>query len=159
MLNVRVATRADIAAVDALLARAYPRLLKADYAPSMLVMALPLIARAQPGLVVSGRYFVAVDAAGQVLGAGGYSPDRRGRAGQVRHVVTDDRHQRQGIGRALLTHVLAEARAAGLERLDCMATLTAVRFYAALGFAVQGPITVPLAPGIDFPAVMMARAL
>jgi hypothetical protein len=55
MAQVRVAGPVDIAAVDALLARAYPRLLKADYAPSVLVTALPRIARAQPGLVAAGR--------------------------------------------------------------------------------------------------------
>ena len=51
MFVLRTASKQDIAAVDALLARAYPRLVKADYPPSALVMALPLISRAQPDLV------------------------------------------------------------------------------------------------------------
>ncbi len=40
-----------------------------------------------------------------------------------------------------------------------MSTLTAVPFYEAMGFTVIGPITVPLGPGIDFPAVSMRRAI
>jgi len=37
MFQNRATTKRDVAAVDVLLARAYPRLLKADYPPSTLV--------------------------------------------------------------------------------------------------------------------------
>ena len=72
-ITLRLATPADLAAVDALLARAYPRLLAADYPPSVLVIAVPLIARARPELLASGRYWLACDSAGTVLAAGGWS--------------------------------------------------------------------------------------
>jgi hypothetical protein len=72
-LTVRVATRADIASVDASLARAYPRLLKADYAPSVLVSALPRIARAQPRLLGCGSYFVVELQGTGIVGAGGWT--------------------------------------------------------------------------------------
>jgi GNAT superfamily N-acetyltransferase len=75
--------------------------------------------------------------------------------GHVRHVVTDWRHQRQGIGRALMEAVLADARGAGVGRMECLSTLTAERFYASLGFVARGPVMVPLRPGIDFPAIAM----
>ncbi|NCO85594.1 MAG: GNAT family N-acetyltransferase [Rhodobacterales bacterium] len=170
MFHVRTATWADIAAIDALLARAYPRLLRPDYPPSVLVTALPRISRAQPRLVTSGTYFVVEaqeeeEEGGAILGAGGWTRDAPGGAaahpglGHIRHVVTDDRQVRRGIGRALMTHVIATARAAGLTRLDCLSTRTAVPFYAAMGFAALGPVTVPLGPGIDFPAVAMTRAI
>jgi hypothetical protein len=55
--------------------------------------------------------------------------------------------------------VFAQARDAGMRRLECLSTLTAVPFYAAMSFATRGPVTVPLAPGIDFPAVAMVRDL
>jgi len=164
MPTVRIATRADVAAVDALLARAYPRLLKADYAPSMLVMALPLISRAQPGLVACGSYFV-VEEAGAVIGAGGWTAPAPGRGGtragvgNIRHVVTDDRAVRRGVGRALMTAVFTQAQGAGVRRLECLSTLTAVPFYAAMGFTARGAVKVPLGPGIDFPAVAMWRGL
>lgn len=72
MFKVRAATKQDIAAVDALLARAYPRLLKPDYPASMLVMALPKISRAQPDLVTCGTYYLVEDE-DRLLGAGGWT--------------------------------------------------------------------------------------
>lgn len=159
-MTVRAATPGDLAAVDALLARAYPRLLKPDYPPSVLVTALPLIARANPALLGSGTYFLAVQDGGGVIGAGGWTRDRRAPdLGHVRHVVTDDRQVRRGVGRAVIDRVLLTARAAGLHALECWSTRTAEPFYAALGFRALGPMEVPLAPGIAFPAIRMSRAL
>jgi GNAT superfamily N-acetyltransferase len=166
-LTVRVAGAADIAAVDALLAMSYPALLRADYPPSLQVLAVPLIARANARLVCSGRYYV-VEEAGALVGAGGWSraspPGRGGgrvrrRVGHVRHVVTDHRRTRRGIGRALVARVVADAIEAGVSVMECLSTRTAVPFYAACGFAEMGPLEVALAPGIDFPVVRMVRGL
>jgi len=163
-LTIDVATPADLAAVDALLARSYPVLLKPDYPPSVLVTALPLISRAQPRLLASGTYFVA-RAGEEIVGAGGWNAGApagavsAGGIGHIRHVVTDHRRTRQGIGRALMDRVFATARAAGVRHLACQATRTAVPFYAAVGFETLCEINVPLRPGIVFPAVRMARAL
>jgi GNAT superfamily N-acetyltransferase len=158
-LTLRTATPGDLSAVDALLARSYPKLLKADYPPSVLVLALPIISRARPSLLASGSYFVAETGEGRIVGAGGWTRGRGAGRGDVRHVVTDDRCVRQGVGRAVLDLVLETAAAAGLRQLDCQATRTAVPFYRALGFAETGRIEVPLAPGIVFPAVHMERRL
>ena len=167
--SLRRATPDDLSALDLLLARSYPRLLKADYPPSVVVLALPIIVRARPELLASGRYFVAVEGGtGRLLGAGGYSlaapapraaplGPREERTGHIRHVVTDPDRLRQGVGRAVMTCVLTAAGAEGVTLFDCLSTRTAVPFYAALGFAVVGPVTVPLAPGIDFPAIRMRR--
>ncbi len=154
-LVIRRAVPADLSAVDALLARSYPRLLKPDYPPSVLVTALPLISKANPSLLRSGTYFVAETADGAMLAAGGWTPAARSGSGSVRHVVTDDRHLRRGIGRALMTHAMAAARRAKITQLGCKSTFTAVPFYRALGFSELGPIEVTLAPGITFPAIEM----
>jgi hypothetical protein len=106
MLTIRRATPADIGAVDALLGRSYGPLLRADYPPSTLILALPRMARAQPRLLASGRYFLA-EKEGEVLGAGGWSTEAPGDGrifrglGHVRHVATDARAVRRGVGRAL----------------------------------------------------------
>ncbi|MDG1116542.1 MAG: GNAT family N-acetyltransferase [Flavimaricola sp.] len=161
---IRVATRADITAIDALLSRAYPRLLKHDYAPSILVTAIPLIARAQPRLVTCGTYYVVEDGE-TLIAAGGWTAAIPGRGGStpgranVRHVVTDDRQTRRGVGTALLGHVMEAARAAGMTWMHCTSTRTAEPFYAALGFTRLGDVTVPLGPGIAFPAIDMRRDL
>lgn len=159
-LTVRATTDRDLAAVDALLARAYPRLLKPDYPPSVLVTALPIISRARPELLSCGTYYLAETNAGAVIGAGGWTADARieGLA-HVRHVVTDDRAVRRGVGRAVIGHTLEQARAAGIVRLECWSTRTAERFYQAMGFETLGPMEVPLARGIGFPAVCMTCAL
>ena len=164
-MRIRIARPEDLAAVDALLALSYPRQLREDYPPSLMVTALPLIARAQPRLLASGTYYVAEEG-GAILGAGGWTrgiPEDRdsarpGRA-NIRHLVTDHRRTRQGIGRALMEHSFAAARAAGCDTAHATATRSAVPFYSALGFRTLGPVVVPLAPGIDFPAVAMERAL
>lgn len=169
-LTLRVATTDDLSGVDALLARSYPRLLAPDYPPSVMVTALPIIARARPSLMVSGRYSVVVDLAGLILGAGGWSlaaPAAEGAAagylagtGHVRHFVTDPAALRRGIAAAIMAEVLRAAHAAGVRRMECLSTRTAVPFYTAQGFVVMGAeVDVSLGPGIVFPAVPMQRDL
>lgn len=158
-IEIRPSTRADMAAVDALLARVYPRLLKADYPPSVLVTALPVISRARPELLICGTYYVAEEG-GVILGAGGWTPNARDPVrADIRHLVTDDRQLRRGIGRALMERSFAEAAEAGRTVMNCWATFTAVPFYRAVGFREVGPIDVPLQGGIPFPAMEMERAL
>jgi GNAT superfamily N-acetyltransferase len=171
-LTLRHATPADLAAVDALLARSYPRLLAKDYPPSVLVLAVPIISRARPELLASGCYWLAEDGTGRVVGAGGWSAsapnpsDVSGGPGaqqaglaHVRHVATDPDAVRRGIGRALMTRVMAEARATGHRQMECLSTLMAVPFYASVGFEAVGAVTVNLRPGIYFPAIRMVCAL
>jgi GNAT superfamily N-acetyltransferase len=164
-LSVRRASPADLSAVDRLLSRSYPQLLAADYPPSTLVLAVPRIARARPELLASGTYVLAESPEGRVLAVGGWSraapsgADGPADTGHVRHVATDPEVTRRGIGRTLLNRVMEDARAAGVQRLDCLSTRTAVPFYSALGFRVVGPVDVSLGPGIAFPAVRMIADL
>jgi N-acetylglutamate synthase-like GNAT family acetyltransferase len=125
-----------------------------------MVTLVPLIARARPELLASGRYFVVADSAGRVLGAGGYSLSAPVSAvqralGHIRHVATDPDVTRQGIGRRLMAAVFEAARAEGVQHLDCLSTRTAVPFYASVGFTVLGPVEVPIIPALSFPAVRM----
>lgn len=159
-LTIRAASLDDLSAVDALLARSFPKLLKADYLPSVLVTALPLISRAQPDLLQSGRYYVG-ELGGQVVAAGGWSRDRRHRTlGHIRHLVSDDRYLRRGHARAVIAHTLRAAGANGICEMECHSTLTAVAFYEAMGFEREGAMQMELRPGVLFPAEKMRlRAL
>lgn len=160
-LALRRALPADLAAVDRLMARSFSRLLRADYPPSVWVLAAPRLGRANPALLASGRYWLAHDA-GALVGAGGYELGRAadgGRRAEVRQLATDPDHLRRGVARAILDRVIAAAAAEGCRRLDTLATRTAVPFYAALGFAVLGERVMGLAPGIAFPVVAMTRAV
>ncbi len=156
---IRSSTKADFSAVDALLARTYPKLLKADYPPSVLVTALPIISRARPELVGCPTYFVAEED-GAILGAGGWTPDAKDASkGHIRHLVTDDRHLRRGIARSLMQHSFDTARSAGVSQMECWSTHTAVPFYESVGFISIGLIEVPLGAAITFPSVRMMRSL
>ena len=160
-ITLRTAVPSDLAGIDRLLGRSYPRLLAPDYPPSTLVLAVPRFARAQPELLASGHYFVAEDAQGRILAAGGWS--RRNPTGgpvgetmgHVRHVATDPDAARQGLGRMVMDGVIRDARAAGILWLDCLSTRTAVPFYQALGFRAVQPRDLVLAPGISFPVLRM----
>ena len=163
MVQVRIATERDLGQLDALFAKSYPRLLAADYPPSVLVTAIPLIARANPSLVASGTFFVA-EIEDRIVGAGGWTP--RGPMGEAaesvahaRHFVADPDHMRRGIASTILTTCIEGAVDAGFRGMACYATRTAVPFYAANGFAVKGEVEIDLRPGIKFPAVAMVRKL
>jgi predicted N-acetyltransferase YhbS len=162
-LTFRLAARDDLAAVDALMARSYARLLAADYPPSVLVTALPLIARARPELLASGTYWLAEDGEGRIVGAGGWTRAARGwgrppgATAQVRHLITDAGQVRRGIARRLMGKVLSQAEAAGISGMECLSTRTAVPFYRAIGFRELGEVAISLRPGIEFPAVQMIR--
>ena len=164
--RIRPATAADIEAVDALLSRAYPLLLKEDYPPSVRVTAIPLLARAQPGLVTCGTYYVADAGTSGIVGAGGWTSHdpfsgaaSGSRSGHVRHFATDPGFLRQGVARRLLAQSVEEARVAGLVAFNCYATRSAVPFYQSQGFTVIDERSFVLRPGIAFPAVRMRRPL
>jgi GNAT superfamily N-acetyltransferase len=158
-MDLRPSTLEDLAAVDALLARSYPVLLREDYPPSVLVTALPLISRAQPELLVSGSYYVATEGAG-ILGAGGWTVDRQTPSkAHIRHLVTDYRHLRRGIAGQIVSLSMRIAKDRGIDEMECWSTYTAEPFYQAMGFETLALIDVPLAPGIAFPAKRMRRLL
>ena len=165
ILTLRRARPSDLDAVERLLKRSYPRLLRPDYPPSVMVTALPIIVRARPELLASGRYFLAEAEDGTLLGAGGWSTaSPLGDAvvegtGHVRHVVVDPGQVRQGVGRALMGEVISDALRHGVKWLDCLSTRTAVPFYGALGFRVLHEVEVGLRPGIMFPSVRMMRQI
>lgn len=170
-LTLRVAQRTDLAAVETLLSRSYPRLLAADYPPSVMVTALPIISRARPELLASGRYYLVFDSGGKLLGAGGWSAAAPGPSdqpevtasvasvGHVRHLATDPDALRRGVARRVMQAVFEAATLAGVTGMECLSTRTAVDFYRSVGFRTVGPVEVPLRAGIVFPAVRMVRDL
>ena len=164
-ITLRRARPSDLGAVERLLKRSYMRLLRADYPPSVMVTALPLIVRARPELLASGRYFLAEAEDGALLGAGGWSAASPlgdvavADMGHLRHVAVDPDSVRQGVGRAIMGEVISDALRHGVKWLDCMSTRTAVPFYQALGFRFMHDAEVGLRPGIVFPAVRMMRQI
>lgn len=163
--RLRAATPDDARDVTALLERSYRALMRSAYPQDLLARALPLITRANPALLASGTYFVAVSGAGAAVGSGGWTPAApdtgsvERAVGHIRHFATDSAWTGRGIGRAVYDRSAQQAVGAGIRRFVCYASLNAVPFYAALGFAEIRPIEIPLADDLSFPAMLMQRDL
>ncbi|MFM8581608.1 MAG: GNAT family N-acetyltransferase [Planctomycetaceae bacterium] len=75
------------------------------------------------------RYTLVAEREGQLLGFGELLP-----SGHVDCFYVHHAHQRQGVGRAILAGLEAEAARLGLQRLDLEASLTAQPFFEACGW-------------------------
>jgi GNAT superfamily N-acetyltransferase len=167
VISVRVATLDDTDAVTAVLQASYPVLMRPAYPPAMLEPALALMTRANPALLASGTFFVALDETGTIAGCGGWTAGRPGPdpapsdavTGHVRQFAVHPDRLLHGIGRALIERTIGDARAAGMTRLSCYSSLVAVAFYASAGFTVVGPQTIFLMPGVPLDAVVMELLL
>lgn len=159
--TLRTARSGDAKAVTGLLRLSYATLLAPDYESGLLATLLPLIGRANPVLLRSGRFFVVEDAHGKMLACGGWSPEIPGTAdivpgeAHVRHFGTHPSAVRMGAGRLILSHCIDGARAAGNKTLHCYSTHTGVPFYASLGFQPLEDIIVPIGGTAGMPSVLM----
>lgn len=160
-MRVRTATPNDAETVGAVLAESYPRLMREAYPDDLLERALPMITRANPELLRSGRYHIAESEAGEAMACGGWSdrPPGGGPDGHahVRHFATHPDWTGKGAGRAIYETCEAEAAAAGFGGFVCFSSLNGAGFYAALGFRRVREIRVPMGGGIRFPSVLMVR--
>ncbi|MDX6284403.1 MAG: hypothetical protein QOH03_5474 [Kribbellaceae bacterium] len=162
--RVRPARLDDLAAIERVFAASYPALMAGAYEPALLARALPMMTKAQPGLVGSGTYYVAA-AEGEIVGCGGWSreaPDvPAGEEGvaHIRHLAVAQGWIRRGIGRALYRRCEECARAAGIRVFECYSSLNGEPFYRALGFSRLAVIEVPMAPGTTLPSIHMRRAI
>lgn len=162
-IELRLATPGDVDVLTALLAASYARLAEA-YDPVLFAKALPLMAAANPKLLASGTYHVAlVD--GQPAGCGGWTLDPPGGGSRIdgvahiRHFATHPAHLRKGVGRHLLDRCFDEAHQAGAVAMRAWSTLPGEAFYSAAGFVRLRPIDVPMGPGITLPSIEMERPL
>lgn len=165
--SVRPAGPEDADAVGALLRASYPPLMAAGYPADVLERALPAMMRANPLLLRSGTYHLAVEDSGSVIGCGGWTREPPGApcqpvdptVGHIRHFATHPDALRRGVGTALLSRCIDEARVAGVRRLECLSSLVAERFYGSAGFRPVGKRSVILAPGVQFDSIVMALDL
>jgi putative acetyltransferase len=92
----------------------------------------------------SGRFVPVAEQAGRPVGFAELEPD-----GHIDRAYVSADHQGQGIGRRLLSAVVAEGRRVGLVRLSTEASITARPFFEARGFTVLAPQVVTLR-GVEF---------
>ena len=174
-ISIRAATRADIPALERLIATSAATLGQGFYAPEALTMAIRTIFGVDTALVDDGSYLVA-ECDGALAGCGGWSrfatlfggdryADRSaavlvpGRdAARIRAMFTAPGFARRGVGSAIMKAGEARARAAGFDRLALIATLSGVAFYETHGFVAEPGVTVD-AGGIAVPFVPMTKIL
>lgn len=183
--KIRPATPSDAAAVQELLQTSYSQLLAADYEADLLATALPLICQANPELLTCGTWYVVFHPTShQLVGCGGwtgYSPmaQRQNTAKEdaraettdtvkqnepphLRHFACHPQWTRRGVASLIWKRTLQDMTAAYRgeipDKLEVFSTLSAVPFYASLGFCQTRPLEIPLNDGAClFPAMLLTR--
>lgn len=163
--KIRAATPRDSQAVERLLFRCYGQLLIADYGSEYIARALPIVSKPRPELLESATFYLVLTSDGDLAGCGGWSfTNPRSQtidddSGHIRHVATDPDFVRAGVATALLTHIIDEAQANSVPRLECLSTTTAAPFYARCDFVEIERIDLPIAKGLDLATIVMERPL
>jgi putative acetyltransferase len=144
----------DAAALLALFQDTIRRVNSRDYAPNQIA------AWASDDLDVAGwssrfegRFVPVAEENGRPVGFAELEP-----TGHIDRMYVSADHQGRGIGRLLLSAVVAEARRAGMVRLFAEVSTTARPFFEANGFVVLAPQVVTVR-GVDFVNYRMERVL
>jgi len=162
--SLRTARPDDVGQVSALLERSYLPLWAGHYEAALLDAVAPLVTRANPRLLASGTFFVAMSDCGIAVGCGGWTHEAPGTGvledgiGHIRHFATDADWLRLGIGGAIIRRCIAEAKVEGLTTLMADSARGAELFYAAFGFQPLGP-SAPMIGDTILPGTMMRLAL
>jgi len=178
-LALRLATAADIPALDQLIEPSVRTLQRDDYTPEQIAGALGTVLGLDTQLVSDGTYFIAEARAGCahfLAGCGGWSKrktlfgsdraevrepellDPKTDAARIRAFFIHPDFARRGIGSKILEACESAARAAGFSRFEMGATLTGVPLYLARGYQVRERIEVPLRNGHTLPVLRMAKS-
>ena len=174
--TVRAATPADIAALEQLMAGSARSLWRTDYTDEQIQAALGTRMEVDRAMILAGTYYV-VEVGGEIVGCGGWSrwrtvfdtnaavaeetarPDPAREVARIRGFFVHPDWTRRGIGRLLLEHCEAAARAHGFITAELMATLTGRRFYQVCGYAAGAPLQESLGRGLTIELVPMRKAL
>lgn len=165
MERLRTASPDDRAPVSDLLGLSYQVLMAGAYPADLLAQALPMISKANPVLLASGRYGLIEDEAGRLLACGGWSLERPGSGdvveglAHIRHFAVHPDAVRHGLGRQLYQWCEDAARIAGMTDFECHASLNAEGFYRRLGFRRSREFGLQLRAGITLPAIEMMKEL
>ena len=172
----RPAAPADIPTLHALIDASVRELSRGFYTEAQIESALRYVFGPDTQLIADGTYYV-VPAREGFAAAGGWSKRRtlfggdqmKGTVDSLLDPATDPArirafyvhpaHARQGLGRLLLEHCAAAARAAGFHRLELMSTMPGVPLYTAMGFIPieESPLTMP--DLVVLPMVRMGKSI
>jgi GNAT superfamily N-acetyltransferase len=173
-ITIRTAVPADAAALRRLHRASLWGLGVFDYTLAEIDSILRHVQTLDPELIETGRYYVA-EIGGELAGSGGWSEHALGQpmprsansnrpmsgtpSAKLRAIFVNPKFARAGIGRAVMAHIEAEARAAGLTRAEGLATLSSLRFYEGIGYTALRRLSMPLADGTMIALVHMKKSL
>ncbi len=173
----RVARRADIEQISALMRASVLEIFPRFYEPRQTASAALYIARLDVQLVEDGTYFVHEAQPGQIVACGGWSRrgklhagagdapgddrllDPRTEPARVRAMFVRSDWTRRGLGRAILESCRRAARDEGFETLALMATLPGEQLYRTFGFRVTARPLLTLDDGVQVRGVAMERPI
>ncbi len=173
---LRLAQLDDVPALNAMIECSARALSVGYYTPVQIAALVCHVFGVDTQLIADGTYFAAFE--GPALAACGgwsrrrtlYGGDQRLMGGvdwldpavdaaRIRAFFVAPAFARRGIGRQILEQCCAAAGAAGFTRLELMATLPGVPFYAALGFLSVRDVVDTLPDGTTVSFVLMQRAV
>jgi GNAT superfamily N-acetyltransferase len=174
MLTHRLASRADVSTLTALMDAAISQLQK-PYLDERQIASSRRIMGLDTQLIDDGTYFV-VEIDGMLAGCGGWSrratlyggDASQGRstalldptrdAARIRAMYTHPRHARKGVGRLILRLCEDAARSGGFRSVELMATLAGEPLYLACGYEPCQRLTDDRG-GVPVPLVRMRKSV
>jgi GNAT superfamily N-acetyltransferase len=175
-LELRMATKEDIPALNALIPASVRGLSQGYYTPAQIESALEYVFGVDSQLIADGTYFV-VEHDGQIVGAGGWSKrktlyggdqskadddpllDPAHDAAHIRAYYVHPDWARQGIGARIMYACEAAAKAEGFTRLDLGSTVQGEAFYRAMGYEVSERLEITMPDGAAIPYAEMTKTL
>ncbi len=171
---LRLATGAEIPALEALIRESVRALQTGDYTHRQIEGALGTVFGIDRQMVSDGTYFV-VECEGEIAACGGWSARRTPFGGdhspekddsfldpavdnaRVRAFFVRPGFARRGIGTKLFEACRDAAKVRGFKKLQLTATLTGVPLYEVLGFTAESRFSLPLPNGDELPVVLMTK--
>lgn len=173
---LRRAEAADIAAMEALIARSGIELSAGFYTPEQAQAVTRHVFGVDSQLVADGTYFL-IEQDGEIVACGGWSKrntlfggDRTKRGAdplldpatepaRIRAFFVAPHMARRGLGSRLMRHCSEQAALAGFQALELAATMPGVPLYLASGFTVVEEITLDLPGDVTVGLARMRREL
>jgi N-acetylglutamate synthase-like GNAT family acetyltransferase len=176
-LKLRLATMADIPALEKLIRQSVANLSAEFYTTVQIESALSHIFGVDTQLISDGTYFMA-ESGERLAGSGGWSKrktlfggdrskpvqadvllDPLFDAARLRAFYVHPECSRRGVGSRILSACEDAARAAGFQRIELVATLPGERLYSARGYVRVEALGLPMANGESLPAFLMTKPL
>ena len=176
MSELRFARRADIPALEDLIARSGRTLSIGYYSPLQAEAITRYVFGVDTQLIDDQTYF-AIEDAGRIVACGGWSRrrtlfggdqtksgqdpllDPRSEPARIRAFFVEPSMARRGLGRELLQVCVAASRQAGFTSLELVSTMPGEPLYLAHGFAIIERFELELPDGVQAAVSRMGMAL